>query len=81
MKHVYDNYPAEKLPKDLRNGLKRGERVRVIVEAMEQRGRSHAASENGGKRHLRAFWGAGRGLYNGSDDAVASIRALRNEWE
>lgn len=68
-KIVVENYPAHKLPEDLRRGLDQHGNVRVTVEP--------ADSEH--KKPLASFVGSGKGCYQAPDDAIAAIRTLREE--
>ncbi len=71
-KIVVEHYPAGKLPEELRRGLAAGQVVRVTVEA-----ETAAASP----RLLSEMLGCAKGLYQTPDEAVAFIRALRDEWD
>ncbi len=70
-KIVVENYPAHKLPEDLRRGLDQHGNVRITVEP----------AESAHKRPLASFVGSGKGCYPTPDDAIAAIRTLRDEWE
>jgi hypothetical protein len=71
-KIVVEHYPVDKLPEDLRKGLESGELVRITVERERELDRSD--------RPLTSFIGAGKGAYASPEEAVAAIRALRDEW-
>lgn len=73
-RHVVDNYPAEKLPDELRGGIDPSHRTRIIVEDIS------GASPAVPARYLRTF-GAARDFDTSVDEAVRRIRTLRDEWE
>ncbi|WP_371347330.1 hypothetical protein [Ancylobacter sp. IITR112] len=73
MNKIVDNYPVERLPADLREGLERTGRVRLIIEAVSP----PDASDERLKELLEL---AGRVSPIG-DDPVARIRKLRDEWD
>lgn len=68
-KIVIDDYPVENLPEDVRRGIAAGERVRVTVETGDPR-----------PRYLR-FHGIAAHKKTTVEDAVARVRALRDEWD
>ena len=70
---VIENYPADKLPEELRRGLETGTLVRVTIE-------SEVGTEASPKRSLASFLGTGKGCYT-EEEAVSYIRKLRDEWE
>lgn len=72
---VIDDYPAARLPADLRGTIDPAARVRVTVA--EQRAEPPPFKP----KRLRDFIGAGKGVYESPEDAVAAIRALRDEWD
>ena len=72
-KIVTDHVPVESLPDSVRQGIEAGRKVRVTVET-----ETEAPVQ---QRALRDFYGAGRGAYASSEDAVEFIRKLRDEWE
>lgn len=72
-KIVVEHYPVEKLPEDLRRGLEAGQVVRVTVEA--------EAASDPAPRPLHELRGSAKGLFKTPEDAVAFIRALRDEWD
>ena len=69
-KIVIDHYPADKLPEDIRR-LVDTKNVRLTIEAED-------LPED---RSLRSFIGAGKGVYASPEQAVATIRHVRDEWE
>lgn len=71
-KHVVDNYPADKLPPELREGLEPGARVKVTVEAKETARTVPKLSE---------LMGSAKGAYATPEEAVDFIRKLRDEWD
>jgi len=74
---VVDDYPAERLPLDLRGQIDPGARVRVTVDVT---GPPFERPPFKPKR-LRDYIGAGKGVYGSPEEAVAAIRALRDEWD
>lgn len=71
MKHIYEAFPAEKLPKELREGLPLKAYVRITIE---MRCEQEAVTD------LISFIGAAPGVYSKPEEAVETIRALRDEW-
>ena len=69
---VVADYPAERLPEDVRQGIRPGARVKVTV--VEE----PSAPE---RRSLTSFIGAGKGVYASPEEATAFIRELRDEWD
>lgn len=70
-KVVTDNYPAEKLPEELRRSIEAGQKVRVTVEA----------EERNELPPLHELMGSAKGLFATPEEAVTFIRELRDEWE
>lgn len=70
---VVENYPASDLPAKLRGGIDPAHRVHVVVEDIDE--------ERMPRRCLIDFLGAAKGVYGDADEAVAYVRALRDEWE
>lgn len=70
-KIVTENYPAHKLPEDLRRGLEDLASVRVTVET----------EDVDRPTPLTSFIGSAKGCYHSPSDAVSGIRSLRDEWE
>ncbi|MEX6508788.1 hypothetical protein [Jiella sp. M17.18] len=68
-KIVVDDYPADNLPEDIRKDLDPGQRVRVTVEPYRQE-----------PRYLR-FHGIAAHKKTTIEEAVARVRALRDEWD
>jgi hypothetical protein len=73
-KIVIESNPVEELPEELRRGLESGQMVRVTVE-------SPADDEQLPPPKLTSLVGSARGVYASPEEAVAAIRALRDEWE
>jgi hypothetical protein len=73
-KIVTDHYPADKLPEELRHGIKGGQLVRVTVEA-------EVPVPHVDARSLRSFLGIAPGRYRNPDEIVEEVRRLRDEWE
>lgn len=71
MKQTIEHFPVSQLPEALRGGFGTGGYVRVTVE-------TETEDE---KQSLLSFLGGCRGLYPTPEDAVNSIRKLRDEWE
>jgi hypothetical protein len=70
-RHVFEDFPVERLPEELRDGRGAGERVTVTVEAAASAGAqtiSDILDEMQDERVLK-------------DDPVERIRALRAEWD
>lgn len=68
-KIVKDNYPVDRLPEELRAGLKAGSVVRITLEP---------TAERPPLRPLQDYFGTAGRVHN---DPVADIRKLRDEWE
>ena len=69
-KIVRDHYPAAKLPDDLRGAIDPKVSVRVVVETEEHR-KVSAFSD---------LVGSGRGVYKSPEEALDTVRRLREEW-
>jgi hypothetical protein len=67
---VRENYPASKLPEDLRGDIAPGASVTVVIQP--------SPSAEG---HLSRFVGRFARREVTADEAVARIRALRDEWD
>ena len=72
-KIVRENYPASKLPEDLREGLDPAARVTVTV--IEGESPQHRPMT------LEEIWASRRPPYRSAEEIVASIRQLRDEWD
>lgn len=70
-KIVRHHYPADLLPEDLRAGLSNGALVRIEVEEEKPLSR----------QELLELFEAAAKLPPATDDPVARIRALRDEWD
>ena len=74
---VRHDYPAANLPDDLREGLSADAKVRIVIEDVTDRvpmtGAEFLAS-------IREFKAARTEPFD-ADEAVARIRALRDEWD
>jgi hypothetical protein len=89
-KIVREHYPVENLPEDLRKEFAGFETVRIVTEDNEDELTGLAAveaAERKYQKHLRelaakapADFGAHRGSVT-IEEAVARIRALRDEWD
>jgi hypothetical protein len=73
MNKIVENYPVEKLPPELREGLVQGEKVRVIIEEIPSRDTS--------KERLQELLNLADRASPIGDDPVARIRKLRDEWD
>jgi hypothetical protein len=69
---VRENYPASKLPEELRPSADPDARTRVTIEQQPSPPTREA---------LVAMLEAARRLPASADDAVERIRALRDEWD
>lgn len=85
-KIIRDHYPVEKLPADLRQGFSARATVRVVIEE-EPVPASAEPLSGGGKmtiadtlEMIRAYHALARPSVS-SEEAVARIRALRDEWD
>ncbi len=74
-KHVIEHFPVDKLPPELRQGLESGKYVRITVEE------ASSPMVESAPRRLTDLIGAGKGVYGSPEEALAGIRALRDEWE
>jgi hypothetical protein len=70
-KIVVEHCPVDRLPEELRRGLESGQMVRVVVEA---------ELEVPTPRPLREFFGCAKTGLGTPEEAVAAVRALRDEW-
>ncbi len=66
------NYPASKLPEDLREGIDPAAKVTVTVV-------DETPPEN--PMTLDEIWALRRPPYRSAEEIVASIRQLRDEWD
>jgi len=73
-RHVTEDYPAERLPEELRGDIDPSHRARVIVEDIS------APRRLGSRRYLRHF-GAAQHRNTSIEEAVGRIRHLRDEWD
>ena len=71
-KIVRQNYPASKLPEDLREGIDPSMRVTVTVTEDEP---DHQPMT------LEEIWALRRPPYRSAEDIVSGIRQLRDEWD
>ncbi len=72
-KIVRENYPASKLPEDLREGIDPGSRVTVTV--MENDKPPHEVMT------LEEIFASRRPPFRSAEEIVADIRRLRDEWD
>ena len=73
-KIIRENYPASKLPEDLREGVDPDSTVTVTVTVDGLKRPEHVMS-------LEEIFAARRPPYRSSEEIVASIRQLRDEWD
>lgn len=83
-KIVREHYPVEKLPEDLRVHFPNA--VSVTVEVAEenvvlQAPASRPLSVQEAAELIRGNLGRSRQISRSADDAVAEVRALRDEWD
>ena len=72
---VVENYPAEKLPEEIRQNIEPSHKVRVIVEDEPE---GHWAAL---RRRVEEYHRENPGSEVTVEEAVARIRALRDEWD
>ncbi len=75
---VREHYPVDQLPEDLREGLRSGETVRVVLEA-EEVARQPLSFEQ--SMQLLQDYRRNNPDRVSAEQAVAEIRALRDEWD
>lgn len=85
-KIVREHYPASRLPKELREGLDDHVRVTVIVEEQAKADTQFEMKDRKPLTALEAVEAIKRFKEQGRpsidpDEAVARIRALRDEWD
>ncbi len=71
---IRENYPASKLPEDLREGVDPESTVTVTVTVEELKRPEHVMS-------LEEIFAARRPPYRSAKEIVASVRKLRDEWD
>jgi len=71
-KIVRQNYPASRLPEDLREGIDPS--MRVTVTVIED-APSHQPMT------LEEIWALRRPPYRSAEDIISGIRQLRDEWD
>lgn len=70
---VVKDFPVERLPEELRRGLEAGHRVRVTVE--------DESDVSAGEPRYKRFHGMAADRNTSIEEAVARVRALRDEWD
>ncbi|MFG1412709.1 MAG: hypothetical protein ABII76_09695 [Pseudomonadota bacterium] len=70
---VREHYPVEKLPEDLRESVTSRTTVRVVLED------DIPAAASAG--HFTKWQNARRSHFESSEEIVAHVRALRDEWD
>ena len=73
-KIVRENYPAAKLPEDLREGFDPESTVTVTVTVDELKPPEHVMS-------LEEIFASRRPPFRSAEEIVASTRQLRDEWD
>jgi hypothetical protein len=73
-KIVRENYPASKLPEDLRQGVDPESTVTVTVTVEGLKRPEHVMS-------LEEIFAARRPPYLSAEEIVAGVRKLRDEWD
>jgi hypothetical protein len=68
---IREHYPAEKLPRELREGLAPNARVTITIET---------ETEPDSVMTLEEMFALRRDVFASPEEAVAHIRALRDEW-
>jgi hypothetical protein len=71
---IRQNYPASKLPEDLREGVDPASTVTVTVTIDELKRPEQVMS-------LEEMFAARRPPYRSAEEIVGSIRRLRDEWD
>lgn len=79
-KIVREHYPVEKLPEDLREGLRPGATVRVVLEVDDVRIERHSMSFEESMRLIKDYRRDNPERVS-VEDAVRRIRDLRDEWD
>lgn len=81
-KIIRDDYPVERLPEDLREGLGDVGRVRVTVEVVRKLSRAEKLKN---WEEIKARIERARSSPNfkpvSTEEAVARVRELRDEWD
>ncbi|WP_153483692.1 hypothetical protein [Segnochrobactrum spirostomi] len=67
-------YPVSRLPEDLRDGLPDGAVVHITIETESDAKAQPLAS-------FSSLIGALPPIHGATEDAVAAVRALRDEWD
>ncbi len=78
-KIVREHYPASKLPEDLRQGMSPAVTVRIVMEVDDPVAEGLTFKEL--KRRVAELQSRPDFKPVTSDEAVARIRALRDEWD
>jgi hypothetical protein len=71
-KIITEHFPVDRLPEELRRGIESGRMVRVVVEAEVERPEP---------RPMREFFGCAKTGLETPEEAVAVVRAIRDEWD
>jgi len=75
---VWEHYPVEKLPQDIRNALASEQRVRVILEVETGDIAQPDSSDVG---HFSRWQHVRQSHFATSEEIDDHIRALRDEWD
>ena len=72
-RRIIENFPAERLPRELLGGIDPKHRVRVIIEDQPE--------DAPPRRPSSKFFGAAKERNTSLEEAVDRIRRLRDEWD
>ncbi|WP_152044544.1 hypothetical protein [Aureimonas psammosilenae] len=73
---VLENYPAEKLPDDMRGDFSADDAVQITIEKQPEKNVWDDFLER-----VRSYHEANPGKSVTSEEAVARVRAIRDEWD
>jgi len=96
-KLMFEHYPASKLPADLREGLDKGATVRIVIEEEPKQAQAQEAGSFPGFQELPSIVRQPMSIEDtlaaikrikaqdrpsvSSEEAVARVRVLRDEWD
>jgi hypothetical protein len=78
-KIIHENYPVERLPQDLREGMGDGARVRVTIERADDGAKRAVWNEI--RTHMNELHRSGALTPVTTEEAVRRVRELRDEWD